>query len=259
LESESSLSIAKTIFPEFETMSSVVALIPARSGSKELKNKNILKVDGFPLLAFSIKAALLAKKIDRVIVSTDSLSYQKTAIKFGADAPFLRPKKISGDRSTDYEFIKHILDWFSAEKLQIPNYIVHLRPTTPFRDPRLIDQAIKEFSDNKRATALRSVHAMSESAYKCFQINDKYLKCFGSLSPDVENINNPRQSFSKTYHANGYVDVLKTSYILKHKKLHGNKVRAFITPMVTEVDTKEDFNYLEYELGQNKKLVSRLF
>jgi CMP-N,N'-diacetyllegionaminic acid synthase len=240
-------------------MSSVVALIPARSGSKELKNKNVLKVDGFPLLAFSIKAALLSKGIDRVIVSTDSLAYQKIAIKFGAEAPFLRPKKISGDDSTDYEFIKHALDWFSAEKLAIPAYIVHLRPTTPFRDPKLIDKAIKDFSDNKRSTALRSVHAMSESAYKCFQVKAKYLKCFGSLSSDVEKINKRRQSFSKTYQANGYVDVLKTSYIIKHKKLHGNKVMAFITPTVTEIDTKNDFKYLEYEVSQNQKLVSKLF
>ena len=240
-------------------MSSVVALIPARSGSKELKNKNILKVDGFPLLAFSIKAALLSKRIDRVIVSTDSLAYKKIAIKFGAEAPFLRPKNISGDDSTDYEFIKHALDWFSAEKIAIPGYIVHLRPTTPFRDPKLIDKAIKDFSDNKKATALRSIHEMSESAYKCFQLKEKYLKCFGSLSSDVEKINNRRQSFSKTYHANGYVDVLKTSYILKHKKLHGNKVMAFITPAVTEIDTRKDFKYLEYEVSQNQKLVSKLF
>ncbi|MDC0206579.1 acylneuraminate cytidylyltransferase family protein [Nitrospinae bacterium] len=253
------MSIAKTIHPEFKTMSSVVALIPARSGSKEIKNKNVLKVDGFPLLAFSIKAALLSKKIDRVIVSTDSLSYQKIAIKFGADAPFLRPKNISGDGSTDYEFIKHALDWFSTEKLATPSYIVHLRPTTPFRDPKLIDKAIKDFSDNKRATALRSVHAMSESAYKCFHVKNKHLKCVGSLSSDVEKINNRRQSFSKTYHANGYVDVLKTSYILKHKKLHGNKVMAFITPVVTEIDTREDLKYLEYEVSQNPKLVSKLF
>jgi len=90
-------------------MTSTVALIPARSGSKGVKNKNILKVNGFPLLAFSIRAALLTKGIDRVVVSTDSRSYKKITLEYGADVPFLRPKNISGDRSTDYEFICHAL------------------------------------------------------------------------------------------------------------------------------------------------------
>ena len=126
-------------------MTFTVALIPARSGSKGIKNKNILKLNGFPLLAFSIRAALLSKEIDRVIVSTDSKNYKKMALKFGAEVPFLRPKNISGDKSNDYDFVKHALDWFSAEEGIIPSYIVQLRPTTPLRDPKLIDNAIRKF------------------------------------------------------------------------------------------------------------------
>ena len=83
-------------------MALTVALIPARSGSKEVKDKNILRVNGFPLLAFSIRAALLSEEIDRVVVSTDSRHYKKVALEFGAEVPFLRPKSISGDRSTDH-------------------------------------------------------------------------------------------------------------------------------------------------------------
>ena len=240
-------------------MPSTVALIPARSGSKEVKNKNILKVNGFPLLAFSIRAALLAKGIDRVVVSTDSRSYKKIALEFGAEVPFLRPKNISGDRSVDYDFIKHALDWFATEEGKAPHYIVHLRPTTPLRDPRLISKAIKEFEYNNRATALRSVQVMPESAYKCFHVKNQYLKCVGTWSPDLDHANEPRQSFSKTYQANGYVDILKTSYILKHKKLHGNRVMAFATPPVREIDTKEDFKQLEYEILQNQNLIDKLF
>ena len=240
-------------------MTSTVALIPARSGSKGVKNKNILKVNGFPLLAFSIRAALLTKGIDRVVVSTDSRSYKKIALEYGADVPFLRPKNISGDRSTDYEFICHALDWFSTKEGEVPHSIVHLRPTTPFRDPKIIGKAIKEFERNKRATALRSVQLMSESAYKCFQVENKYLKCAYTLSPDLDPMNNPRQSFSKTFQANGYVDVLKTSHIFKHKKLHGKRVLAFTTPSVMEIDTKEDVKYLEYEVSHNQDLINRLF
>ena len=180
-------------------------------------------------------------------------------MEFGADVPFLRPKVISGDESTDYEFVKHALDWFSAEEGETPNYIVHLRPTTPLRSPRLIAKAIQEFKVCKEATALRSVHAMSESAYKCFHLKKKYLQCVFTRSSDLDYTNRPRQAFSETYQGNGYVDVLKTSYILKRKKLHGNKVMAFTTPPVREIDTKEDFKYLELEVFQNQDLINKLF
>ncbi|MBT3515294.1 MAG: acylneuraminate cytidylyltransferase family protein [Nitrospina sp.] len=240
-------------------MALTVALIPARSGSKEVKNKNILKVNGFPLLAFSVRAALLSKEIDRVVVSTDSLQYKKLALEFGAEVPFLRPKTISGDKSNDYEFVNHALDWFSTEEGIIPSYIVQLRPTSPLRDPKLIDKAIREFKKSKRATALRSVHPMSESAYKCFHVKNKYLECICTRSSDLDSLNDPRQLFSKTYQGNGYVDVLKTTYIRKQKNLHGNKVMAFITPTITEVDTKEDFKYIEFQVFQNQHLVNRLF
>ena len=240
-------------------MTLTVALIPARSGSKEVKNKNILRLNGFPLLAYSVRAALLSKEIDRVVVSTDSHHYKKLALEFGAEVPFLRPKNISGDRSTDYEFVKHALDWFSSEEDTVPSYIVHLRPTTPLRDPKLIDKAIRKFKISNKTTALRSVHVMSESAYKCFHIKNSYLECVCTRSSDLDSLNDPRQSFSKTYQGNGYVDVLQTNYILKQKKLHGNKVIAFATPMVREVDTKEDFKYIEFEVSQNQSLTSRLF
>ena len=210
-------------------------------------------------MAFSIRAALLSKEIDRVIVSTDSKIYKKLALEFGAEVPFLRPKNISSDKSNDYEFVKHALDWFSSEEGNIPSFIVQLRPTSPLRDPNLIDKAIREFKKNKRATALRSVHLMSESAYKCFHVKNKYLECVCTRSSDLDSLNNPRQSFSNTYQGNGYVDVLKTSYIIKQKNLHGNKVMAFITPAITEIDTKNDFKYIEFEAFKNKELVNSLF
>tara|TARA_B100000676_G_scaffold217281_1_gene214005 strand:+ start:2905 stop:3627 length:723 start_codon:yes stop_codon:yes gene_type:complete len=240
-------------------MSLTVALIPARSGSKGVKNKNILQLNGLPLLAFSIRAALLSKEINRVIVSTDSKKYKEIALEFGAEVPFIRPKNISGDKSNDYEFVKHALNWFASKEGTIPSQIVQLRPTTPLRDPKLIDKAIREFKKNKTATALRSVHIMSESAYKCFHIKNKHLESVCTRSPDLDLLNNPRQSFSKTYQGNGYVDVLKTSYILKQNKLHGNKVMAFVTPKTFEIDTKDDFKYIEYQVLQDKNLYNRLF
>ena len=129
-------------------MSKVIALIPARAGSKGVPNKNTRLLGGYPLIAWSIMAAKKARSIDRVIVSTDSYEYAQLAIQLGAEAPFLRPAEISGDRSTDFDFIAHALDWF-ADNGGEPEYIVHIRPTTPFRDPAQIDAAVRLFQSSK--------------------------------------------------------------------------------------------------------------
>ena len=145
-------------------MSSTVALIPARSGSKGVLDKNIRPLGGWPLIAYSIRAGLLAENIDRVIVSTDSEHYADLAKKYGAEVPFLRPKSISEDASTDYEFVKHALDWFQMSGKELPKFIVHLRPTTPLRKPSVVADAVEALRRENEATALRSVHEMSESA-----------------------------------------------------------------------------------------------
>ena len=108
-------------------MSGTLALIPARSGSKGVPDKNIRPLGGWPLMAYSIKAGLLSKNIDRVIVSTDSEDYAAIAKKFGAEVPFLRPQGLSTDSSSDYEFVKHALDQLQLLGDKIPDYIVHCR------------------------------------------------------------------------------------------------------------------------------------
>ena len=153
-------------------MNKVVALIPARRGSKGVLGKNIKPLAGFPLIAYSIKAALKSKLIDRVIVSTDSEEYAEIAISYGAEVPFIRPVNISGDKATDAQFFEHVIKWFVEEGEKVPKYLVHLRPTTPLRSFEIIDGAIKEFVDSNYS-ALRSCHKMTESSYKTFEIEIK--------------------------------------------------------------------------------------
>ena len=124
---------------------SIIAIIPARSTSKEVRNKNIVKIKGKELISYTICCALKSKLIDRVIVSTDSKKYAKIASQYGAEVPFLRPKNISLDKSTDITFFKHALDWLKENENILPKLFVHLRPTTPFRNPKVVDTAIKEF------------------------------------------------------------------------------------------------------------------
>jgi N-acylneuraminate cytidylyltransferase len=240
-------------------MSKIIALIPARAGSKGVPNKNIRQLGGHSLLAWSIAACLKSSMIDRVIVSTDSVEYAELAKKLGAEAPFLRPAAISGDRSTDYEFIVHALDWLAAEKDE-PEYLVHIRATTPLREPMLIDDAVKAFISATNATALRSVQEMSESAYKTFEITEGgQLKRLGADNTDLDSANNARQQFPDTYQANGYVDVLSTAFIRKAKLMHGDHVIPFITPTVVEVDTEDDFAHLEFQLSQSPEILKTLF
>lgn len=240
-------------------MKDVIAIIPARAGSKGVVDKNIKLLAGYPLIAYSIAVARLAIGIDRIVVSTNSEVYASIARDYGAEVPFLRPDDISGDTSTDYDFVRHLLDWMLSNEGNMPKYLVHLRPTTPLREENYIDAAINCIKETGNATALRSVHEMSESAYKSFEIEGGYLKSIGSNSFDLDASNKPRQSFNKTYQANGYVDVIKTAYVMENKKQHGDHVIAFVTPRVAEVDTVDDFDYLEYLTVKEPMVVNRLF
>ena len=240
-------------------MSLTVALIPARAGSKGVPNKNIRMLGGCPLIGWSIAACKLAGSINRTIVSTDSEEYAQIARGLGAEVPFLRPAEISGDSSTDYEFIKHALDWLERNVGE-PDYIVHIRPTSPFRAPEMIDLAVKSFLEKPDATALRSVHPMSESAYKTFEIaHGGQLKRVASNSTELDPANNARQEFPTTYFANGYVDVLSTRFIRKMQQIHGDNVLPFITPAIDEIDTDDDFVKIEQNLQRNSEIVSQLF
>ena len=240
-------------------MSNILAIIPARSGSKGVPNKNIRKLKGHSLLDWSISACKKSKLIDEIFVSTDSKEYQKIAIELGAHAPFLRPKEISTDTSTDYEMLVHFLDWLESNKVY-PDLIVHIRPTTPLRNPEIIDDAIRQFLKNPNKTALRSVHVMSESSYKTFEISESgYLMPIFSTERGLDEVNKPRQLFPKTYIANGYVDVLSPELILNTSFIHGDKVIPFQTPLTVEVDCEDDLKYLNHLIEEDFTIMKKLF
>jgi CMP-N,N'-diacetyllegionaminic acid synthase len=226
-------------------MNDIVALIPARSGSKGVPDKNIRHIGEAPLIAYSIAAALRSNLVGRVIVSTDSEEYAEIARNYGAEVPFIRPNNISGDLATDLEFFRHAIEWFEKNESYVPEYLVHLRPTTPFRDPKVIDRAIKEFISSDYS-ALRSCHKMSESSYKTFEIENNMFKCVCNGSMNIESSNMARQSFPETYDANGYIDIVRSNMVKKYNKIHGNKVRAFVTNTAHEIDEMSDIDFLEY-------------
>ena len=237
----------------------VVAIIPARGGSKGVPRKNIRAVGGFPLIAYSIEAALRSTLIERVIVSTDSEEIAIIARQYGAEVPFLRPAKISTDLSTDLDFFLHAINWLKEHENFVPEFWVHLRPTTPLREMEVMDRAIGAFLKNKEiATSLRSAHPAAESPYKWFQmdVNGFCQSLSANLSCDA--INNPRQEFSDVYIPDGYIDVVRTSTILNTGTLYGNRMMGFVSPVCCEVDREEDFQQLEYQLSQRMPEIHQL-
>lgn len=228
----------------------IVAIIPARSGSKGVKDKNILNLLNQPLIAWSIQAAKKSKLISHVFVDTDSEKYADISKKSGAEIAYIRPKEFAQDSSTDFDFINHFVRYLESIN-ELPTALIHLRPTTPFRNPELIDEAINTFLQNQsEITAVRSVHEMSESAYKAFEIDqESILETIFTNEKNLDKSNAPRQDFPKTFVANGYVDILKPNFILDSGLLHGNKVKAFITPQTLEIDTSVDFDLCKYQLN----------
>jgi CMP-N,N'-diacetyllegionaminic acid synthase len=228
-------------------VNSVIAIIPARSGSKSVIDKNIKLLSGHPLIAYSIAAAKLSNKIKRVIVSTNSIEYANIAKQYGAEVPFIRPDEYSTDSVSDRGFLVHAMNWFEENENIVPEYWIHLRPTTPLRNVKVIDTAINEITQDTKATSLRSGHKAPESPLKWFIKDKNYFK--GLVSG--ENYNLPKEEFEQVYIPDGFVDIVKSSFVMNSEKIHGGKMIGFESPVCTEVDSEEEFDYIQYQLDKN--------
>lgn len=224
------------------------ALIPARAGSKGVKNKNTSLLNGKPLIAYSIEVALMCETFDRVVVTTDSQAIADIAKAFGAEVPFLRPSNLAQDKSPDRSYIEHALDWLISNEGVTPELIAILRPTTPLRDSVLLNSAVKKMEEHfTLATSLRSVHSLPEPPQKMLQLQDNWLVGFFPDDKRKEYFNLPRQMFPTAYQPNGYIDIVKASYIREQPEgIFGSKMIGFETPNSVEIDTQEEFDYLKY-------------
>ena len=223
----------------------VWALVPARSGSKRLKNKNLKKINNLSLVARAIINCKKSIKIDRVFLSTDSKKIKNEGLRYGAEIPFLRSKKNSHDNSNDFEVINEFLEKINKIEKKIPQYIIFVRPTTPIRESIIIDFAIKKFRSLRNYDSLVSVNEMNEPVHKKFFISKNKLK------PIIKNLtldeaNNPRQNFKKSYTANGYLDVIKTKNIIFKKNYLGKNCFPFITKNTIDIDDKFDFEIAKF-------------
>lgn len=239
-------------------MKNVLAIIPARGGSKGLPNKNILTLLGHPLISYSIKAGLDSKFINRVIVSTDSKKIAEISKKYGADVPFLRPSIYAQDLSTDFEVFEHALKWMRDNEGYVPDIIVQLRPTSPVRKIEIIDKSIVKLI-NSNCDSLRIVTPSPITPYKMWKIENESLPMKQLLNHNSisEPFNQPRQKLPTVYWQIGYLDVIKVNTILKEKSMTGRKVLPFIVEnnCAIDIDDMESFNKASEVISSNSNFV----
>jgi CMP-N,N'-diacetyllegionaminic acid synthase len=229
---------------------SVLAIVPARAGSKGVPGKNVRLLAGHPLLAYAVVAGGVCSSIDRVVLSTDSADLADIGRRYGAEVPFLRPSELASDTAPDMAYVKHALEWFEAEEAWRPDLVVQLRPTTPLRDPVQIGKAVDALIADPDATGLRSAHKLNESPHKMLQILDNRFAGFFPDDPRPEYFNLPRQCFPAAYQPNGYVDICRSDVIRDTGQLYGPRILPFITEWSGEIDSIEDFELLEWQLGR---------
>ena len=225
------------------------AIVPARGGSKSLPKKNILPYKGEPLITHSIKQALACSFISKTVVTTDSQEIADIARKAGADVPFMRPPPISGDLSTDYEFMEHYVSYCKTHSLHVPHILVQLRPTYPNRTAELLKDTIRTFLTNyKTHTSLRTVIPIEKSAFKMYTITDDTLNPIVPSYPTLtEPYNRCRQELPQTYLHNGCIDIIKTSTITDEHSVTGSNIFPYIMSPTDnhDIDTHEDLKKSE--------------
>ena len=156
----------------------VLAIIPARGGSKGVPRKNIRDFAGAPLIAYSIVAALQAELVSRVIVSTDDEEIAAISREWGAETPFMRPAELAQDQTTDFPVFEHALTWLKENEGYQADIIIQLRPTSPVRPVGLLDDAIRKLIAQPEADCVRGVVPARQNPYKMWQ-----LRADGSLNP----------------------------------------------------------------------------
>lgn len=217
----------------------ILAVIPARSGSKSVVNKNIREVNGKPMLAHSVLHALSSKRVTRVIVSTDSAEYARIAKEYGAEAPFIRPAEYATDTATDLQVFKHALSWLKENENYVPDIVVQLRPTYPVRDPEDIDKMVDMLAAAPEADSVRSLAKAKEVAYKMWRKKDD-----GRIEPILTDIpeayNMPRQELPVIWYQNACIDVVRASVITGKNSMTGDVILGYEMNENFDIDTEDD-------------------
>lgn len=232
----------------------VLAVIPARGGSKRIPLKNIKNMAGKPLIAWSIEEAKKSSYIDRLIVSTDSEEIADVARSYGAEVPFLRPPELAIDTARDYDMFEHVLQRLSEEG-DVPDIVIQLRPTSPLRTVEHIDAALELLEKHPEADSVRTVTMPEQTPYKMYTITEEgFLQPLLSDSRLKESFNAPIQTLPPTYKHVGYADCMWHKTITEKKSMSGDR----ILPLVLEeaesgADSQRAWDRYEYLFSLRSK------
>jgi CMP-N,N'-diacetyllegionaminic acid synthase len=228
-----------------------VALIPARSGSKRVENKNIKLLNGHPLIAYTIRVAIESNEFDKVIVVTDSLEYAEIAKFYGAEVPILRPKEISNDLSPDFEWLSWIIDNLDF-KFDI---FCILRPTSPFRKIETIKRAMAQFLDQPKVDSIRAVEKCSQHPGKMWVIENNIMYPLLPFKIGKTAFHSSQYTMlPEIYVQNASLEIANTNVISKYQSISGTMIAPFFT---NEEEGFDINNPIDWELAElyirNKK------
>ncbi len=232
-------------------MNKVIAIIPARAGSKGVLNKNIKSLNGKPLISYTIEEAKKSKFIDKLIVSTDSKEIADISLSQGASVPFIRPSELSTDSSLTFDVIKHTMN-FLKDKDEHYDIIVLLQPTTPFRKVESIDKAILTLKKSNKYTSVVSViDVEGNHPLRMKKIEGDYL--INYIEQGFENMN-PRNELPKVYIRSGAIYAILTKNFYEEQSLVSNLCSPIILDKIEtiNIDSPLDFKFCEFILNQTK-------
>ncbi|NUQ85171.1 MAG: acylneuraminate cytidylyltransferase [Anaerolineales bacterium] len=230
-------------------MTEILALIPARGGSKGIPRKNIRSFAGYPLIAWSIAAAKQSSLATRIIASTDDEEIASVAREWGAEVPFLRPSELAQDNTTDLPVFEHALKWLEENEGYKPEIVVQLRPTSPLRPKGMVDDAIRILLEHADADCVRGVVPAGQNPFKMWRFNgaDKPLKPLLEVNGIPEPYNAPRQILPPVYWQTGHIDAIRIATITRKKSLTGDVIYPLVIDPKYTVDIDNLQDWAKYE------------
>jgi N-acylneuraminate cytidylyltransferase len=242
-------------------MTKILAIIPARGGSKSIPRKNIRPFAGHPLIAYSIAAARAAETVARVVVSTDDEEIAAVARQYGAETPFLRPAEFSQDNTPDLPVFQHALRWLDEQEAYRPEIVVQLRPTSPFRHVAHIDGAVYRLIERPEADSVRTVCIPFQNPFKMWRIDpDGTMQPLIRLQGADEPYNLPRQALPDVYWQTGYVDAAWSDTILTKNSMTGDRILPLVIDPSEwiDIDSPDDWRRAERLLESGEVRVEEL-
>ena len=231
--------------------SRIVAIVPARGGSKSIPRKNLRPFAGHPLISYSIAAGLQAQSVDRVIVSTEDAEIADVARAYGAEVPFVRPKDLAADETTDLPVFQHALAWLAEHEAYFPELVVQLRPTSPIRPRDLVDRAVSLLATHPEADSVRGVVPSGQNPHKMWRISKgERLEPLLRVKGIPEPYNAPRQALPPTYWQTGHIDVVRRATIVDGGSMSGKVILPVLldAAYTVDIDTLRDWERAEWLL-----------